>query len=515
MAGKGSTLRIDIIADASRASSTMDAVGGKAGAFGKKLAAGAALGAAGVVAAAGSLALSSIKSASAVEQAYGATESVFGKFAGQVKASAKDAATSVGLAQSEYAGLANVLGAQLKNMGTSADKLAPKTDQLIKQGADLAATFGGTTADAVSAVSSLLKGERDPIERYGVSIKAADVAARLQAQGLDGLKGPALAAAQAQATLALLTEQTSSAQGAFSRESGTAAGQQQRLTAQWENAKSSLGAGLLPMVTKVATFLTTSVMPAVQGAAATLAKNLGPALSTVSAFIQQRVIPAAREFLAWFKDKIVPGIRSYVTPIINGLRGAFASVQAAVERNRPQLETIGRVLKGLAEFIAAKVAPVVGGVLGAAFKVAGKIIGLVIDQIGRIVSVIQAAIGWIQRLKDAASNLSVGGILGGLNPFGLMSSSSLTVNQAPTASPTSLTLAAGLTAPAQTLTSSPGSLSGKPIDLGTIKAQNIVNNYLTVRVDGALDPVAVADQIADLLRAQARRTGRPVVMVAP
>jgi hypothetical protein len=424
--GKGSTLRIDIIADGSKASKTMDAVGGKAGRFGKALAVGAAAGAAGVALAAGKIAVDSIKSASAVEQAYGATESVFGKYADKVK--------------------------------------------------------------------------------------AADVAARLQAQGLDVLKGPAKAAAEAQATLALLTEQTTSAQGAFSRESGTAAGQQQRLTAQWENAKATLGQGLLPIVTSVATYLTSNVMPAVQGAAGTLAQKLGPALSQVAAFIRDKVVPAARTFIDWFQNKVAPGIRSAVTPVINGLRGAFASVQAAVERNKPQLEAIGRVLRTVAEFIASKVVPVVGRMLGDSFKVMGKALGFAIDLIGAMVDGVKGAVDWIRRLIDVAG--SVGGAvksgLGKLNPFGFMAAPAATATLAPTGPSSRM---ATLTATPQTLVGSPGSSSSSS-PLAPIAVAPTVNNYWTLRVDGALDPIAVAEQISQLLRDQAKRTGRPMVAMA-
>lgn len=552
----GNVLRIDIIADGSKAASTFDAVGGKATRLGKALAVGIAGGVATAVYATGKLAVASIKSASAVEQAFGATESVFGKYAATVEKSAKGAASTVGLAQSEYANLANVLGSQLKNMGTSADQLAPKTDALIKQGADLAATFGGTTADAVSAVSSLLKGERDPIERYGVSIKAADVAARLQAQGLGKLTGPAKTAAEAQATLALLTEQTTAAQGAFTRESGTAAGQQQRLTAMWENAKATLGAGLLPIVTQVATFLTTSVAPAVQTLAGQLATNLGPVISTVSTFVTGQLIPALRDTYTWFVTKIAPAIkanvgpilgalgpliskvagvvvgqlipaargmfgwfvttiapaiRSIVVPIIGGLSKAFDTVQGAIVRNGPALSKLGNVLRTVAEFIARQVAPVVGKVLGAAFQAAGRNIGLVVDIIGGVINAIsslvgwvQTAIGWLDRLGGKVAG-GAGRILGNLG-FGFAAMPAPTTSSSSTApagfaalsEPKALTLTG--TAP-----SSSRSLPAMP------ELRSTTSTVININVDGALDPVAVAEQIRRLLKGQADRTGRPVL----
>jgi len=212
--------------------------------------------AAGLVAAAAGAALvavgvKSVKSANALEQSLGGLRAVFGDSAGQMEQWANTAANSVGLAKSEYAQLSTILGAQLKNMGVSMDKLGEQTNDLVVLGADLAATFGGTTADAVSALSSLLRGERDPIERYGVSLKQADINARLAAKGMSGLTGEALKQATSLVTLELLYEQTADAQGQFARESTTLAGAQQRLKAGLENLSATFGTALLPAVTAV------------------------------------------------------------------------------------------------------------------------------------------------------------------------------------------------------------------------------------------------------------------------
>jgi hypothetical protein len=191
-------------------------------------------------------------SASQAEQAGGAVDAVYGKTASTIHRFAKTSATDVGLASSEYEQMAAIFGAQLKNMGVESKKLAPTTDELITLGADLAAQYGGPTSDAVEALGSLLRGERDPIERYGVSIKEADVQAKKAEMGLAGLTGAADKQATTQATLALLTEQTADATGAFAREANTAAGQQQRANAQYKNATAAIGQALLPVVSKLA-----------------------------------------------------------------------------------------------------------------------------------------------------------------------------------------------------------------------------------------------------------------------
>lgn len=186
--------------------------------------------------------------ASELQQSQGAVESVFKSMASTVDDAATGAADSVGLAATEYNNLAAVLGSQLKNAGTPLDDLAGKTDGLIKLGSDLAATYGGSTQEAVEAISSLLRGESDPIERFGVSMNANAIAAEKLRLGLGGLTGDADRAAQQQAILSLLTQQTTDAQGQFARESDTAAGAQQRATAAWANATAELGTALLPIM---------------------------------------------------------------------------------------------------------------------------------------------------------------------------------------------------------------------------------------------------------------------------
>lgn len=415
MAGRAATLRIDILADAGKARRELDKTDGRLSRFGKAAGLGAAAAAAGLAVAAVGVAafgVEAVKSASKLEQAFGGTEAIFSAQADQVKKLAESAADGVGLAASEYSELANVLGSQLKNMGTSADELVPKTDALIRQGADLAATFGGTTADAVAAVSSLLKGERDPIEKYGVSIKQADINARLAADGLTGLTGEAAKQAEQQAILALLTEQTAAAQGAFGRESNTLAGQQQRLGAVWENLKATLGTQLLPVLTAVGGFILQRLVPASQRLSQDLGGRLQPTAARLSSFFTGRVVPAARQVWDWFVNKIAPGIRSAVTPVLAGLRSAFTQVTSSVDRNRAQLTQIGNVLRTVAEFIANRVAPTVGTILGGAFRLLGSIISGTIGTISRIVSTIDNVYNTAKRVIDYLRNNSVADVVG-------------------------------------------------------------------------------------------------------
>lgn len=247
MAGSA-ILSIKILTDASKASQGMDQASTKVGrmqsALGK-MAVPAAIAGAAVVA----FGKNAVDAASRVQQSMGAVQTVFGKSAGQVERWAAGAADSVGLAKSEYGELASTLGASLKNMGVPMGQLAGQTNDLIKLGADLSATYGGTTKEAVEALGSALRGETDPIERYGISIKQATIEAEMARRGTDKLTGAAATQAKTQALLALVTKQSGKAVGAFAREADTAEGQAQRNAAAWENAQAAIGLAFLPAVT--------------------------------------------------------------------------------------------------------------------------------------------------------------------------------------------------------------------------------------------------------------------------
>ena len=75
--------------------------------------------------------------------------------------------------------------------------VADKTGEMIQLGADLAAQFGGSSADAVAALSSALRGEADPAEKYGLALSQTAINAELMAKGQSKLTGKQLTAAKA------------------------------------------------------------------------------------------------------------------------------------------------------------------------------------------------------------------------------------------------------------------------------------------------------------------------------
>ena len=254
MAGKKTSISVNITGDARDAIKAINQTTGEIMTMQQKTTTAIsgmanAIGSSAVVAKIGDIAKTAIDAAANLEQSIGGVDVVFKNNADQIHAWAASAAQNLGLSQNSYNELATIIGSQLKNAGMSMDQVAGKTNDLITLGADLSSMFGGSTTQAVEALSSALKGEMDPIEAYGVSLNDATLQAQAASMGIGDLYAAGDRNAKMQATLAAITAQTSDATGNFAREAGTAQGQQQRLNATWENAQAALGQALLPAVT--------------------------------------------------------------------------------------------------------------------------------------------------------------------------------------------------------------------------------------------------------------------------
>jgi hypothetical protein len=432
--------------------------------------------AAGVVAALALIGNKAVGAASELQQATGAVEAVFGAYADNVAGFAADAAKNVGLAESQYKSLASVLGAQLKNMGISQDQLAGQTDELITLGADLAATFGGTTADAVAALSSLMRGERDPIERYGVSIKQADIEAQKAAMGLAGLTGEADKNADTTATLALLYEQTGVAAGMFASETDTLAGSQQIANASFEDAMAKLGTALLPAMTALAGIAT--------DLAGFIADN-----STV--------------FL------ILAGVLGTVAAavlIVNGALAAYEAIQLAVTvaqwawNAAMTANPIGLIIVAVGLLIAIIV------VLVTNWETVERVFGEVIDNI----------VNWWNDLIDSFKHgfdQIFGWIDDALGWFGDLIGMG---GRAASAVPSSFAAAAAVPADVVGYADAPSPAlaaytAAAPVRSSTGRAAGAdAGPTVNITVNGALDPDAVAHQISQLLTRYGRNNGRLV-----
>lgn len=393
--GKTAVLAIKVLSDNRKAIKGMQETEVAAGSMGRAFEKVGGLALAGAAIAGGAiaaLAVTGIKQAADLEQSVGAVNTVFKDSASQMHEYATGAAEAMGLSQNSYNELATVLGTQLKNGGTSIDQLAGKTNELIGLGADLASMFGGTTSDAVSALSSALKGERDPIERYGVSLKQAQIDAKAAELGFTKVGGALSNEANQAATLALIMEQTADAHGNFAKETDTLAGQQAILSAQWTNFTTSIGEAFLPILTSTLSVLTGSIMPALRDFGGYIANSLKTfidsgsgaigSFGTTLKTIGEQAIPLGRSLIdaisrfgsivASVFNAIQPVISAAITglaPHLENMRAAFSTMASAfMDAAHAVIDWLTPVIQNLAP-IFQNIFSMIGAVVTDAFNV--------------------------------------------------------------------------------------------------------------------------------------------------
>lgn len=240
---------VTLVANVSKFSSGMSKASRQLGGFGKfagKVLGGFAGLLAGTAIAFGKFAGDAIQKASDLEQAVGGTEAVFGKFAKQMEKASESAAVRMGLSMEQYQRLGAMTGTLLKKAGLPLETLAGKTDTLLTLASDLSATFGGTVEEAATAMNAALRGEFEPIRRFGIALSQAQINERALHDTRKKGESSLTKSEKLQAAYNLLLEQGADASGQFARESDTLQNRQQVLAAKWENISATLGEKMLP-----------------------------------------------------------------------------------------------------------------------------------------------------------------------------------------------------------------------------------------------------------------------------
>jgi hypothetical protein len=207
------------------------------------LPAAAALGALGVAA------FGAAKLASDFNEEASKSEVIFGDASTAIMEFSKTAATSLGQSQTEAlkaAGTFGVLGTAAGLTGTDLGNMAVKFTTLAT---DLASFNNTSPEDAVLALGAGLRGEAEPLRRFGILLDDASLRAKALELGLVKTTKDALTPQnKSLAAQALILEQTNLQQGDFARTSDGAANKQRILTAQIKDAKTNIGKGFLPVM---------------------------------------------------------------------------------------------------------------------------------------------------------------------------------------------------------------------------------------------------------------------------
>jgi len=249
-----------------KAQQALKGIGGPAGKLGNILKASVVPG---LIAAAGSVLvftkglMPAIQAASDLQENTSKIGVIFGDAGKAVTDFAKTAAREIGQSQNQVLAAAGTFGTFGKAAGLAGDQLATFTTDFISLSADLA-SFNNTTPDeAINAIGAALRGEAEPLRRFGVLLNDATLKAAAMELGIYSGSGALTAQQKILAAQKVIYEQTGDAQGDFARTSDGLANQQRILSAQFENVKTKIGELLLPVFSTLVKFLNDEVLPAV------------------------------------------------------------------------------------------------------------------------------------------------------------------------------------------------------------------------------------------------------------
>lgn len=333
----------------------------------------------------------SAKKAIDQQQAFKGLTTVFKGQASTMQAWASQQA-KVGLSATDAARAASVLGASLQGSGMNAKTAATQTQGLVAIAADLGAVFGDTQG-ATEALGAAMRGEYDPLEKYGIALKQSDVNARLAQKGQDGLTGAALKQAEALARLELIQQGANTTRGAATDADKTAAQQMEILKATIDNLAASMGEALLPAIS--------GVTEQMQGLADWITQNQGfvtqliggvAALSAGIITLNALVKAAATLQAAWGVAVAVSTSPVFlITAAILALAVAYYKIQQAADRATGPMKVLLTVIGNGPGYIN----PVTAG------------LALLTAGLQRVMNYAAAVIRWVKDLWQAFAGSSV------------------------------------------------------------------------------------------------------------
>jgi hypothetical protein len=297
---------------------------------------------------------------------------VFGDSADEVLAFGKTSAKALGMSENSALAAAGTYGNLFRAMGMAEEASADMSVGLVSLAGDLASFNNMDPTEVMDALRAGLSGETEPLKRLGVNINQATIEAKAMELGLYDLNGELSVAGKAQASYALIMEQTTLAQGDFARTSKGLANQQRILKASFENVKTTIGTALLPAVN--------AFMNVVTGIVST------PAF--------QEWLAKAVEWLSAVATKVVDVIGLLVKGDISGaLTSVFGSETATKIIN--VTSAISGFIKQVADFVSNNAEAFKGALIAIAALLGGAMIVTGITKIATAIGTLTSPVGLI------------------------------------------------------------------------------------------------------------------------
>lgn len=390
-----------------QASGALNDVGGSVDSLGDKVQKWGKFAAAGAVVAAGGIAafgVSAVSAASDLNETMSKSAAIFGDQAADISKWGDTAAKTLGLSKAAAVASAAGFGDMFTQLGFTGDAAASMSKDVVQTAADLGSFNNLDTGDVLDRLSGAFRGEYDSLQAVIPNISAARV--ETEALAMTGKKAAKELTAQekAAAVLAIVHQDGAKAAGDFAKTSDGLANQQKILSASFDDVKGKVGTALLPVLTKLGTFVIDNILPAVSRFSTVLTDKMGPAMQAVGGWVQGTLVPVLMNLWSWVQEHIIPAVTNLAEKIGSGLASAFDTIKAKIEENKPQLMELWGWFVTLAGYITDYVVPVFAIYFRTALEIAGKYIGFFIDFIGGVVYAVQGMASGVSTAIDTVKN---------------------------------------------------------------------------------------------------------------
>jgi hypothetical protein len=312
-----------------------------------------------------------IDKASDLNESISKIQTIFGDGAQGVSDFSKTAAKELGMSEQSVYDAAGTFGVFGKAAGLGGEDLTDFSNKFTTLSADLASFNNTSPEDAMQAIGAALRGESEPLRRYGVMLDDAALKAEAMAQGIYDGKGPLTQQQKVLAATGAIFKQTSDAQGDFAKTSGGLANQQRIFKAQLGNVVTTIGTKLLPIFMKVVDFVSTKLFPVIELLTSAFEKDgfagiiqivqeqlpklkqiLSDAITVFWEWLKEAVPPALKalgdmfyDLGIWLRDTGLPALADLLG---KGAKALWAWIQEAAP---PALKKLGELLSALAKWI--------------------------------------------------------------------------------------------------------------------------------------------------------------------
>lgn len=317
------TIKVSVLGDVKDINRKLGNVEQQLGGFGKKIS-GVGKALVGAFAAAGVVngIKSVVTSASDLNETVSKTQTIFGKSSPAILAWANGAAKSLGMSKQAALDGVSTFGNFFNQIGIGTKQSEKMSKAFVQAATDLGSFHNAAPVEVMDALSAATRGEYDSLQKYIPTINAAKVEQEALAATHKKSAKELTDQDKAMAVHSLVMKGQGKAAGDFARTQGSLANQQKILNAQMENAKATIGTYLLPLFTKIATYINTNVIPTVKTFAQNIAADLGPKIQAFGQFLSGTVVPALASFGGWLQQN-----QAWLKPIAAGIVAIVAAIQ--------------------------------------------------------------------------------------------------------------------------------------------------------------------------------------------